>query len=278
MSTVAYGALRRLARLPSLTQLWIGATALLVLVLLIDPSLLARGDPYYVSVANRLQPPSLTHPFGTDGAGRDILVRVIYGARISLGTSVAIVTVAAIVGTVYGGAAAWAGGLTGRVMMRVVDLFLAFPYLVLAMAISAALGHGIESSIVALTLLWWPGFARMVHSRVLSVLSDLHIQAARTLAASGWQILRWHVLPHALDQVRVRFALDIGYVLTAVTGLSFLGLGAQPPSPEWGLMVSDAESTVLLAWWYAVFPGLVIFSTVLNFVAIGELLERRSRG
>jgi peptide/nickel transport system permease protein len=255
---------------------WIGILVVLAVILVADPGLIARGDPYFINISDRLQPPSLAHLFGTDEDGRDIFLRVVYGARISIGASVAVVAIAAAFGTVYGSVAAWKGGLLGQAMMKGVDLFLAFPYLVLAMAIAASLGRGIQASLIALTVVWWPGFARMVHGRVLSILKDLQIQSARALGASTSQILRWHVMPHVFDQIQVRFALDIGYVLAAFTGLSFLGLGAQPPSPEWGLMVSDAEGTVLIAWWYAVLPGLVIFATILNFVLLSDHLRRRA--
>jgi peptide/nickel transport system permease protein len=258
-------------------RLWFAGTALLVLVLVLAPGLLARSDPYSLAVERRLEGPSPAHPFGTDEAGRDILDRVIYGARVSLGTAVAIVAVAALVGTAYGALSGWVGGRVDRLLMRLVDLFLAFPYLVLAMAIAASLGRGTSSAVIALALVWWPSYARMVRGQVLSLKQDLHVQAARTLGASGAQLLRWHVVPHTVDQLNVRVTLDIGYAVIALTGLSFLGLGAQNPSPEWGLMVANAKSYVFNAWWYAVFPGLVILAAVLNFVAIGDALARETR-
>ena len=187
-----------------------------------------------------------------------------------------IVTVAALVGTVYGSLAAWYGGILDRLLMRTVDVFLAFPYLVFAMAVAASLGRGLTSTIVALSLLWWPSYARMIRGQVKSILNDYHIKAATTLGARRGQILRWHVIPHTYNQLLVRFTLDIGNALVALTGLAFLGLGATPPLPEWGRMVADSKQFALLAWWYAVFPGIAIFLTVLNFVLLGEALRKRS--
>jgi peptide/nickel transport system permease protein len=273
----AAGAALRASRRVTVRQLWFGATALLVLVLVAAPGLLARDDPYELHVVRRLQGPSAAHPFGTDEAGRDLLDRVLFGARVSLGTAVAIVAVAAAFGTAYGAFSGWVGGRTDRLLMRLVDLFLAFPYLVLAMAIAASLGRGTGSAVIGLMLVWWPSYARMVRGQVLSLKHELHVKAARTLGASGAQLLRWHVVPHTVDQLNVRLTLDLGYAVIALTGLSFLGLGAQNPSPEWGLMVANAKSYVFNAWWYAVFPGLVILGTVLNFVTIGDALAREAR-
>lgn len=252
---------------------WAGATALAVLALMLVPSWLAPADPYALSIGQRFQPPSWEHLFGTDDAGRDIFSRVIHGARYSLGTSLIVVSGAAVFGTVYGAVAALAGGLTDRILMRVVDVFLAFPYLVFAMAIAASLGRGLGSTLIALVVLWWPSYARMVRGQVLSLLRDYHVRAARTLGASGAQILRWHVIPHTYDEILVRYTMDLGLALVALTGLSFLGLGAQPPSPEWGLLIADAKQYALSAWWAAVLPGLVVFLTALNFMSLGDRLR-----
>ncbi len=254
---------------------WAAATALGVLALVAFPGLLAPGDPYSLEVSNRFASPGSANLFGTDDAGRDILSRVIHGARYSLWSSILIVTFAAVVGTVYGALAAWYGGILDRLLMRTVDVFLAFPYLVFAMAVAASLGRGLTSTMVALCLLWWPSYARMVRGQVKSILNDYHIRAAVTLGASRGQILRWHVIPHTYNQLLVRFTLDIGNALVALTGLAFLGLGATPPLPEWGRMVADSKQFALTAWWYGVFPGVVIFLTVLNFVLLGEALRKR---
>lgn len=255
---------------------WSAATLLVLAALVFIPGLLAPGDPYDLDIGNRFTAPHSGNLFGTDDAGRDILSRVIHGARYSIGSAVLIVTVAVVVGTVYGSLAAWYGGILDRLLMRTVDVFLAFPYLVFAMAVAASLGRGLTSTIVALSLLWWPSYARMIRGQVKSILNDYHIRAAITLGARRGQILRWHVIPHTYNQLLVRFTLDIGNALVALTGLAFLGLGATPPLPEWGRMVADSKQFALTAWWYAVFPGAVIFLTVLNFVLLGEALRRRS--
>ncbi|WP_214105845.1 ABC transporter permease [Acrocarpospora catenulata] len=265
----------RAPRRPTWSQLWAGATVLAIAALLLVPGWLAPSDPYHLDVSQRFQPPTAAHLFGTDDAGRDIFSRVVHGARYSIGTSVVVVTAAALFGTVYGAAAAWFGGALDRVLMRVVDVFLAFPYLVFAMAISASLGRGLTSALIALVALWWPSYARMVRGQVLSLIKDYHVRAARTLGASGPQILRWHVLPHTYDQVLVRYTLDLGQALIALTGLSFLGLGAQPPTPEWGLLIADAKQYALTAWWAAVLPGCVVFLVTLNFMSLGDRLRRR---
>lgn len=255
---------------------WSVGTVLVLAALVLIPGLLAPADPYKLDIINRFTPPHGGNLFGTDDSGRDILSRVIHGARYSIGSAVLIITVAALVGTVYGSLAAWYGGILDRLLMRTVDVFLAFPYLVFAMAVAASMGRGLTSTIVALSLLWWPSYARMIRGQVKSILNDYHIRAATTLGARRGQILRWHVIPHTYNQLLVRFTLDIGNALVALTGLAFLGLGATPPLPEWGRMVADSKQFALLAWWYAVFPGVVIFATVLNFVLLGEALRKRS--
>jgi peptide/nickel transport system permease protein len=241
-----------------------------ILLLIIDPSLFTSKDPYELDIPNRLVGPVAGHPFGTDEAGRDIFTRVLYGARISIGSAFLVVGIAAAFGTIYGAISGWIGGPIDRIMMRIVDVFLAFPYLVLAMAIAASIGRDMRSAVIALVVVWWPGYARMIRGQVLALKRQLYVRVARTLGASPAQLLRWHVVPHTFGQLNARVPVDIGYALVALTGLSFLGLGAQNPSPEWGLMIANAHTYVLNAWWYAVFPGLVIFATVLYLVVLGD--------
>lgn len=250
----------------------------LVAVTVLAPSLVATHDPFTLDVVNRLQPPSMGHLFGTDEGGRDIFSRVIHGARITIGSSLAIVFFAALVGTSIGAVAGWFGGRVDSYLMRIVDVFLAFPYLVLAMALAASLGRNMGSSILALILVWWPGYARMVRGQVLSIKNELFVKASRAIGASNLRILRWHVVPHASRAVIVRATLDIGYVIIALTGLSFLGLGAQNPSPELGLLISNAKAYVLFGWWYSVLPGLVLIAIVSLFVIVGDLLSKERSG
>lgn len=258
-------------------HVWVALTVLVIGALVLVPGVLAPSSPYTVDVPGRFQSPSWHHLFGTDDSGRDIFSRMIHGARYSLGTSLVVATSAVIFGTMYGAVAAYTGGVADRIMMRVVDVFLAFPYLVFAMAIAASLGRGVLATTIALVVLWWPSYARMVRGQVLSLKTEYHVRAARTLGASSGQILRWHLIPHTYNQLLARYTLDLGQALIALTGLSFLGLGAQPPSPEWGLLIADAKAYALTAWWAAVLPGVVVFATVLNFVLLGETL-RPKRG
>ena len=249
----------------------IGALVLFFMALaVLFPELLATHNPYALDVINRLEAPSLTNLMGTDESGRDIYSRVIYGARYSLGISFVIVFLAAVIGGAYGTIAGYIGGNIETIMMRIVDLFLSFPYLILAMAIASVLGRGVESTIVALTIVWWPGFARMVRGQVICIKENLFVEAARSAGLPEYKILYRHIVPHFLKELRVKMTLDLGYCILALTGLSFLGLGVQSPTPEWGLMISHARMYVILAWWYGVFPGIAIFMTVLSLTLISE--------
>jgi len=275
--TVLVHATRAARRSRGNWSIWRGVLVLIgivMLLVLVDPGLFARQNPYELDIGDRLLSPRAGHLFGTDEAGRDILTRVLYGARQSIGAALAVAGLAAAFGTVYGAISGWLGGWVDRILMRIVDVFLAFPYLVLAMAVAASIGRDLRSAVIALVIVWWPGYARMIRGQVLSLKQQLHVRVARTLGASPAQLLRWHVVPHTFAQINARLTIDVGYAVVALTGLSFLGLGAQNPSPEWGLMISNAHTYVLNAWWYAVLPGLVIFATVLYFVWLGDELAR----
>jgi peptide/nickel transport system permease protein len=162
-------------------------------------------------------------------------------------------------------------------MMRTVDIFLAFPYFILALSVASALGRGMLSAVLALVIVWWPGYARMIRGQVLALKQNMFVEAARAAGAPNTRIIWRHILPHTTNELNVRVTLDLGYVILALTGLSFLGLGAQNPTPEWGLIVSDSRLFVFRAWWYAVLPGLVIFTTVLAFVLLGDAVTERRR-
>ncbi|MFT4307290.1 MAG: ABC transporter permease [Microbacterium sp.] len=253
-----------------------GVLLLLLLVLLIAPDLLVRAEANAIDVEGRFQPPSWEHWFGTDEAGRDIYSRMVLGARVTIGAALVVVAAATTIGVVIGAIGGWFGGWIDTVLSKCTDVFLAFPYLVLAMAIASAVGRGTGSAVLALIIVWWPSYARMVRTIVRTHRNELSVKAARTLGASTWQLLRWHVIPHGTEQLVVRMTLDVGYVLVAFTGLSFLGLGTQPPSPEWGLLVSTAKTYALSAWWYPVFPGLVILGVVSVCVWLGDGFSRLS--
>jgi peptide/nickel transport system permease protein len=253
-------------------QVWVGLTIVITAFLVLFPGVIAPGSPTAINASDRLQGPSSAHLFGTDEAGRDLLTRIVHGARPSLGSAIIVVLAAATIGTLYGAIAGWCGGHVDRYAMRLVDVFLSFPYLVLAMAVASVLERGMRAAIIALVLVWWPGYARLVRGMVLSLKADLHVMAARTLGASGPHLLRWHVIPHLRGPLATRATLDMGYVLIAIAGLSFLGLAAQNPSPEWGLTIANSRTFVLGAWWYGVFPGVVIGLVVLNTVLLGDRL------
>lgn len=256
--------------------------ALLVIVILIAfalvPGLIAPDSPVALNMADRLKPPSLAHLFGTDEGGRDIFSRVVFGTRYSLGVAIAIVFASALFGVVYGAVSGMARGSADNVMMRIVDLFFGFPALVLALAVAASIGRGLGSVALSLTIIWWPGYARLVRGEVLRLRERPHVEAARALGVSNLTILRRHILPFVAQEVNVRVTTDIGYALVAVTALSFLGLGANSPTPEWGLLIRDSRPYFGSAWWYLVFPGTMIMLTATAFSLIGDSLAARRGG
>jgi len=247
--------------------------ALLVFALI--PGAIAPYDPIKLDILHRLQPPSLAHPFGTDEAGRDILSRLIHGTRYSVGLAVFVVFSAAVFGVVYGAISGIARRGVDEVMMRIVDVFFGFPVLVLALAVAAALGRGLSSVALALTVIWWPGFARLVRGEVQRIRELPHIEAARSLGVSTPTLVRRHIIPFLVQEVNVRLTTDIGYALVAITALSFLGLGAQSPTPEWGLLIRDSRSYFGSAWWYLVFPGVMLMLTTAAFSILGDALAGR---
>lgn len=253
--------------------------ALAVVVLLglfaLFPNLFAPFDPIALAMTDRLKGPSLVHLFGTDEGGRDIFSRVVHGTRYSLGVAVAIVFASALFGVVYGAVSGTARPWIDDLMMRLVDLFLGFPALVLALALAASIGRGLDSVTLSLALIWWPGYARLVRGEVLRLRERPHVEAARALGVSPVTILRRHIIPFVTQEVNVRVTTDIGYALVAATALSFLGLGATSPTPEWGLLIRDSRSYFGSAWWYLVFPGTMIMVTATAFSLLGDALAGR---
>ena len=256
--------------------------ALLVIVVLaafaLLPGIIAPHDPIALAMADRLKPPSAAHLFGTDEGGRDIFSRVVYGTRYSLGVSIAIVFASALFGVVYGAISGMARGWLDDIMMRIVDLFFGFPALVLALAVAASIGRGLDSVALSLSLIWWPGYARLVRGEVLRLRERPHVEAARALGVSETTILVRHIIPFVAQEVNVRVTTDIGYALVAVTALSFLGLGANSPTPEWGLLIRDLRPYFGSAWWYLVFPGTMIMLTATAFSLVGDALAGRRGG
>lgn len=260
---------------------WLTAIALIVIALLLlctaFPGLMAPQDPIRLDMANRLLPPSLSYPFGTDEAGRDIFSRVIYGTRYSLGVALFVVGVAALFGVLYGAVSGLAPVSVDTLLMRIVDVFMGFPSLIFALAIAAAIGRGLDSVMLALSIMWWPGYARAVRAEVLRLREFPHVEAARALGVGRLALMRRHILPFVAGQVNVRMTTDVAYALVAVTALSFLGLGAKSPTPEWGLLIRDARPYFGTAWWYLAFPGLMIMLCAGAFSLLGDALTEERR-
>ena len=235
-----------------------------------------------VHMDQKLMPPQVNFWFGTDEMGRDIFTRVILGTRISLQIGLIIVVVAMGIGVPLGIAAGYIGGWINEVIMRVTDIFLSVPGLILALAIIGALGPGIANSMIALSLVWWPGYVRLVQGKTLSLKEESYIEAARSVGASKARVIFSHILPNCTSPIIVKASMDMGMAILAAAGLGFIGVGAQPPSPEWGAMVSIARNYLPNWWWYATFPGLAIFITVLGFNLLGDglrdILDPQSRG
>lgn len=223
-------------------------------------------------VGERLQSPSWSHPLGTDALSRDVFTRTLYGARQTLPVSIAVIVCAVLIGTVLGSISGFLGGWVDTVIMRLVDVTLAFPPIFLAMAVAAALGPGLRNAFFAMVIVWWPIYARLLRGQVLAVKHREHIQAAVSIGATRPRILRKHVLPLSFTPALINATLDLGQVVILTATLSFLGLGAKPPSPEWGAMITDGAQ-FFYQWWIAVAPGLAILSVGLAFNFIGDGLR-----
>jgi peptide/nickel transport system permease protein len=233
---------------------------------------LSTADPNALNFAHPLQPPSPAAWFGTDESGRDILSRTVWGARISLAAAGAVLLVAVSIGIVVGAVAGYRGGLADDVLMRAADLFLAFPGLILAIAITAALGPSLRNAVISIGIVWWPIYARLVRSRVLTVKENLYIEAAYALGLSEARILFKHVLPQCWGIIISRMTVDVGYAILLTASLSFLGLGSQPPTADWGSMIATSRPYFLSYWWTVTFPGLAMFVTVIVFGFLGDVL------
>jgi peptide/nickel transport system permease protein len=231
--------------------------------------LLARHAPDVVDVTQRLRPPSASHWLGTDALGRDVFARLLYGSRISLTTGVIVVVLAAAFGTLVGGIAAYARGKLEELIMRITDLVLCFPPIILALAIAAALGIGAVNTIIAMLVVWWPKFARLARSLIIVQRSQEYVEAAVVVGLSPARILIRHIIPNSIGPLIVLVTLDIGNAIITFAGLSFLGLGVVPPTPEWGSMVSEGRE-LIEQWWVAAFPGLAILTIVVGFNFLGD--------
>ncbi|MGG5809644.1 ABC transporter permease [Falsiroseomonas sp. CW058] len=226
-----------------------------------------------MNLGNRLKPPSAAHWFGTDEMGNDLFSRVVVATRTSLWVGLTIVGIAAAVGVPLGIAAGYFGGWVRALIMRVTDVFLSVPGIVLALAIVAALGPGILNGIVALSIVWWPGYVRLVEAKALALRHEPFVEAARSVGAGHLRILGLHILPNCTSPIIVKASMDMGLAILAAASLGFIGLGAKPPAPEWGAMISVARTYMPNWWWYAVFPGFAIYLTVLGFNLFGDGLR-----
>jgi peptide/nickel transport system permease protein len=250
-------------------------SALIVVIALLAPVLAPfPGDagtathPFLV-----LRPPSAQHWFGTDNVGRDVYSRVLYGARISPLIAVVVLAIACAVGIPLGVAAGYFGGWLDETIMRVTDIFLAFPPLLLALALAAVLPTSITTVIIVIALTWWPWYTRLLRGQAASVAGRPYIDSCRALGISRtWIILR-HILPNSMTPLIVQVSLDVGGVILTVSALSFLGLGAQDPTPDWGLMVSEGQNYFTTAWWVVTFPGIAILMTAFAFTLLGDGLR-----
>lgn len=235
---------------------------------------IAPHDPYAQDITgSKLLAPSLTHPMGTDELGRDVLSRVMAGTRISLQVAVVVLTFAVTFGTLVGSIAGYFGGIVDELLMRFTDMFLAFPALILAIAIAASLGRELYWTMVALATVFWPWYARLIRGQILTIRERDFVTAGESIGLTGRQLLIRHILPNAISVVIIQLTLDVGYAILATSSLSFIGLGAQPPSPEWGTMMSTARNYFREGWWYITFPGVALTLTVFAFNILGDGLQ-----
>ena len=265
----ALSALRRCNRTALFGTALVGV---IVLVALVAP-LLAPHDPITVDVLQRLQSPSVSHPMGTDQLGRDYLSRVIHGARTSFTIAVTVTALEALIGIAVGAAAGYLGRLVDVTLMRGVDLVLAFPGLILALAIAALLGPSNTNLVIALVAVGWVGYARLVRGAILSVKAMPYIECSRAIGCRRWRIVLRHVLPHVVAPLLVLATLNVGHTILAVSGLSFLGLGVQPPIAEWGAMLAEGKTFMESAPYLMLFPGMMIVLSVLAFNLVGDGLR-----
>lgn len=231
------------------------------------------GDVSQFHLTNRLQPPSADHFFGTDRMGSDILSRLMFGARITITIAVVAVGVAVIIGVPIGLLAGYYGGFLGGVLMRSSDIFLAVPQIVLAIAIAQTLGPSIENVILALSLTYWPFWARLVYAETRALKSQTFVEAAMALGASDLRVMVMHILPNTASAIIVRTSIGMGATILTAAALGFLGLGAPPPTPEWGRTIAESREFLPQAWWYATAPGLAIFMVVMGFNLLGDGLR-----
>lgn len=268
----AAGAVRAFLAESRLNLLGVVLVTLILLLAVFGP-LVTPQNPDQINLLAILQRPSIHHWFGTDDVGRDIFSRVLTGGRISIEVAIVILSLSVTFGTILGILSGLAGGLVDELIMRVTDLFLAFPGFILAAAISATLGPSLQHTVLALAVVFWPWYTRLVRGQVLSLREREFVLASRVVGAGTLWIATRHLVRNVLPIVTVQVSLDVGYAILATSALSFLGLGAQPPSAEWGAMITDGRSYIQTAWWWTTFPGLALALTVLGFNLLGDGLR-----
>lgn len=246
-----------------------GLVLILVLVAIVGP-LLARYDPINGNIATSLAPPSAAHLMGTDLYGRDVFTRILYGTRIALGIAAGCVLVALLVGTLVGLIAGYFGGIAETLLMRFVDIMISYPYIVLVIAVLAVLGPGLFTIFVAIAVVDWTTYARLVHSQVLSVREREYVEACRAMGMPSWRIIWRHILPNVATAALVYATLDISQVILTMAALSYLGLGSQPPTPDWGDIINDGQTLIYTSWWISTFAGIAVMITGLAFSLLGD--------
>jgi peptide/nickel transport system permease protein len=267
------GARRRRRRgVPLVEWIAVGVVVLIVVVAVIGPWI-APQSPYRVDLSQALLPPSPEHLLGTDVNGRDVLSRILVGAQITLSATGVVLLITIVIGVIVGTLAALGGRVVDEVLMRITDIGLALPSIILALGFAVALGPGLQSAVVAIAATWWPGYARLVRSIVREVRDADYVESARALGVSRWRLVTRHILPNSLDPLYVQVTLDVAAIMLVISGLSFIGVGAQVPSAEWGAMIAAAADNVLNGWWSLVFPGLAIAVTAIAFNLAGDWLR-----
>lgn len=254
------------------------ALCLLVVALAAFGPLVAPDNPNAIDLRDKLAAPSAAHPFGTDELGRDLLSRVLDGAPRTIVASVLVIAVALVVGVTIGMAAGYFGGFVDELLMRVTDVFLGFPALLFAIAVASALGPGLVQAVIALIVVVWPGYARLVRGQTRSMRHLAYVDAARVSGVPRRRIIASHVFPNICGPVLVKATLDVGLAVEAIAALGFIGVGSQPPAAEWGSMIAQSETFALQAWWYPLFPGLALALVVFGANMLGDAFARALGG
>jgi len=266
-----------------LSMVGITILAIILVIAIVAPSIVpfpedAAGT---MRALDRLKPPGAPYWFGTDNVGRDIFSRLLMGTGLALQVGAVIIVLASVIGITVGATAGYAGGWIDDLLMRITDIFLTVPALVLAIAVTAALGKGMINVMIGIALVWWPGFARLTRSLVLGLREELFVEAARSIGVSHRRILFRHILPNTLSPLIVKMSTDFGFAVLTAAALGFIGLGAQPPTPEWGAMINDGRDYFPDKWWVSTFPGMAIFLMVFSWNLLGDgvrdLLDPRAK-